>query len=390
MSVNNLAFEDAAALLNSLRAQSTGAAALTMVNEADFVSAATTALKGGLDPMMNAISQVLGRTIFSERPYNAKFGGIQLDKQRWGYVTRKLAISDKAFTSDQGFALVDGQAIDQYVVNKPNTLQVNFYGQNTFSKYYTTFKDQLECAFRSSEEFGNFVTMVTQNALDMIEQAREDTRRMTMTNFIGGKVTLGSGHVFKTLTQYAADTGITLTSVTVFDPANFNDFCKWLYAKIAILSELMSERTLLFQQQITGKEITRHTPKSEQQLYIYAPFLAEMSARVMGDTFHDELIRYDNVEAVNFWQTPNAPDEIDVTPVYLKTDGTLDSPGSSVQQSGIIGVLFDREAMGVCTMNESVDVTPFNAAGRYWNTYHSFVERYYNDFTEKGIVLLLE
>lgn len=389
MPVNNLSFEDAAALLNTLRAQANGASAMAMVDESQFVSVAQQTIKSGLDPMMNAISQVIGRTIFSERPYNAKFGGIQMDSQRWGYITRKLAISDKDFSTDQGFALVDGQAIDQYRVNKPNVLQLNFYGQNTFSKVYTTFKNQLESAFHSSSEFGQFVSMVTQNALDMIEQARENTRRMTITNFIGGKISAANG-VIHTITEYNAQTGASITAATVYDKANFDDFCKWLYARIATLSSMMEERTQLYQIQVTGKTLTRHTPKEYQMLYLYAPFLAGMSARVLGDTFHDELLRYANVEAVNFWQAANTPDSINVKPMVLQADGTVAEAAAAVEQAGILGVIFDRDALGVTTMDESVDVTPFNAAGRYWNTYHSFIERYYNDFTEKGVVLLLD
>ena len=389
MPVNNLSFEDAAALLNTLRAQANGSTAMAMVDESQFVSVAQQTIKSGLDPMMNAISQVIGRTIFSERPYNAKFGGIQMDSQRWGYITRKLAISDKDFSSDQGFTLVDGQAIDQYRVNKPNVLQLNFYGQNTYSKVYTTFKNQLESAFHSSGEFGQFVTMVTQNALDMIEQARENTRRMTIANFIGGKISATNG-VIHTISEYNAQTGASLTAATVYDKANFDDFCKWLYARIATLSSMMEERTQLYQIQVTGKTLTRHTPKEYQMLYLYAPFLAGMSARVLGDTFHDELLRYANVEAVNFWQAANTPDSINVKPMVLQADGTVAEAAVAVEQAGILGVIFDRDALGVTTMDESVDVTPFNAAGRYWNTYHSFIERYYNDFTEKGVVLLLD
>jgi hypothetical protein len=389
MSVNTMSFEDAAALLNSLRAQATGAGAIAMVTEGDFVSVAQATLQTGFDPMVNAISQVVGRTIFSERPYNARFGGLQMDAQRWGYITRKLAISDKPFTTDQGYALVDGQSIDQYTVNKPNVLQLNFYGQNTFSKYYTTFKEQLESAFHSSAEFGQFISLVTQNALDMIESARENTRRMTIGNFIAGKIA-GQNGVVHAITEYNADTQAGITAATVYDPANFGDFCKWLYARIAVLSSMMEERTNLFQIQVTGKEVTRHTPKAEQQLYVYAPFLAAMSARVLGDTFHKELLEYNYTEAVNFWQSAQTPDSINATPTYLKNDGTLVTPSAAVQQAGVIAVLMDRDAAGVTTMNESVDVTPFNASGRYWNTYHSFIERYYNDFTEKGVVVLLD
>lgn len=389
MSVNNLSFEQAATLLNALRKQATGQAAISMANEADFVSVATTTLAAGVDPIMNAISQLVGRTIFSVRPYRAKLGGIEVDSQRWGYITRKLSIADKDFTDDSGFSLIDGQAIDMYKVNKPNLLQVNFYGQNVFGKNYTIFRDQLNSAFTGSQQFGEFMTMVVQNCLDMIEQNREVVRRMTLANFMAGKIAASNG-IIHALTEYNQATGSSLTAVTVYAKENFDDFCKWLYSRISTLSNLMTERSTQYQIQITGKVITRHTPVQDQKVYLYAPFLAQMNARVLADTFNQDFLRYADVEAVNYWQSIQTPDTINVMPVYLQADGSLGSPQAAVNQAKIIGVIFDRDALGVTVMNEETSTTPYNSAGRYWNVFYHFIERYWNDFTEKGAVIILD
>lgn len=388
MSVNNLSFEQNAAILNALRKQATGEAPIAMANEADFVSVATTTLQQGVDPVMNAISQLVGRTIYTVRPYRPKFGGVEVDSQRWGYITRKLSISDKDFTNDSGFDLTDGQSVDMYKVNKPNVLQVNFYGQNIFSKYYTTFRDQLNSAFTGSQQFGEFISMVVQNTLDMIEQNREVVRRMTVANFIAGKISANNG-IIHALSEYNTATGSTLDATTVYAKENFDDFSKWLYARIATLSSMMTERSQLFQIQITGKEISRHTPVQDQRIYLYAPFMAQMDARVLADTFNYDFLRYADVEAVNYWQSILTPDAINVTPVYLQPAGTL-TTGAAVNQAKIIGVIFDRDALGVTIMNEETSTTPYNSAGRYWNTYYSFIQRYWNDFTEKGAVILLD
>ena len=388
MSVNTMSFEDASVILNNIRQQVTGETAIAPATTADFVSVATTLLQVGYDPVLNAITQMVSRTIFSIRPYNRKFGGLKMDEEQWGAIVRKLSIADKDFEKDVRFELVDGQSVDHYKVNKPNILQTNFYGQNVYEKMYTIFKDQLDNAFSGPSEFGRFMAMVVQNISDMIEQAHESIARMTIANFVGGKVTATNG-VVHLLTDYAADTGITLTDVTVYDPANFGDLCKWMFAKLATLTSLMTERSIEFQINVTGKEISRHTPYDMQKVYIYAPIMNSLKARVLADTFHPEFIDHADIESVNYWQSIQSPMKLDVTPSYMDVDGTIKTAAEQ-QIDNLVGVIFDRDALGYTTVNNWSATTPLNAKGGYWNTFHHFTERWYNDFTEKGIVLLLD
>lgn len=389
MSVNTMSFEDASAILNNIRKQVTGETnAIAPINTSEFVSVANTVLQAGYDPVINAITQMVSKTIFSIRPYNRKFGGIKMDSEQWGSIVRKLAIADKDFDQDIHFDLIDGQSIDMYKVNKPNILQTNFYGQNIYEKNYTIFKDQLDSAFTGPAQFGRFISMVVQNVNDMIEQCHESIARMTIGNFVGGKVA-ASNSVIHLITEYNADTGSSVTSTTVFAPANFGDFCKWMFARLATLTSLMTERSINFQMNITGKEINRHTPYSMQKVYIYAPIMNALKARVLADTFHPEFIDYSDIESVNFWQNIDDPMKLDVVPSYMDTDGTIVTAAEQ-QINKLVGVIFDRDALGFTTVNEWSATTPLNAKGGYWNTFHHFTERWYNDFTEKGIVLLLD
>ena len=390
MSVNTMSFEDASAILNNIRKQVTGETAIAPLTTADFVSVATTLLQAGYDPVLNAITQMVSRTIFSIRPYNRKFSGLKMDEETWGTIVRKLSIADKDFDSDVRFQLVDGQSIDHYEVNKPNILTTQFYGQNVFEKNYTIFKDQLDNAFSSPAEFGRFMSMVVQNVSDMIEQCHESIARMTIGNFVGGKVVASNG-VIHLLTEYNTETSINppLTATTVFLPQNFGDFMKWVFARVATLTSLMTERSQEFQINVTGKEISRHTPYDMQKVYMYAPILNEMKARVMSGAFHPEFIDFADVESVNYWQSIDTPMSLQVTPSYMKNDGTIDT-GTAQNITNLVGVIFDRDALGYTTASNWSATTPLNAKGGYWNTFHHFTERWYNDFTEKGIVLLLD
>lgn len=389
MSVNTMSFEDASAILNNIREQVTGESAIAPVNTSEFVSVATTLLQQGYDPVLNAITQMVSKTIFSIRPYNRKFGGIKMDSEQWGAIVRKLSIADKDFDEDVRFELVDGQSIDHYKVNKPNILQTNFYGQNVYEKNYTIFKDQLDNAFSGPAEFGRFMSMVVQNVSDMIEQAHESIARMTIGNFVGGKKLANNG-VIHLLTEYNEETGESLTAKTVYAPANFGNFIRWMYARVATLTSLMTERSVKFQINVTGKEINRHTPYEYQKVYLYAPMLNEMDARVLADTFHYNFLEYSDVEAVNYWQSIDSPMAINVTPSYMGSNGLIVTAEESQSITNLVGVIFDRDALGYTTVNNWSATTPLNAKGGYWNTFHHFTERWYNDFTEKGLVLLLD
>ena len=389
MSVNQMKFEQAASLLNDLREQVTGQTAIAPANTSEFVSVGTTLLQMGYDPLLGAITQMIGRTIFSNRPYRRKFEGLGVDSQKWGSITRKLAIVDKDFEDAVRFDLVDGQAVDMFKVNKPVVLQLNFYGQNVFDKGHTIFKDQLDNAFTSPDEFGRFMTMVTQNVADMIEQKFEIICRAIIANFIGGKVAANNG-VIHLLTEYNTETGLNLTATTVYAPANFKDFIKWMYARVATITSLMTERSNLFQIQVTGKPVTRHTPLSMQKVYLYAPLLNQMNARVLADAYHEDFLEYSDVEAVNYWQSINDPMKINVQATYLAPTGQLVTQEDPAVVDKIAGVIFDEEAMGYTTVHNWSATTPFNVKGGYWNTNHAWTNKWWVDFSEKGVVLLLD
>lgn len=389
MSVNNMSFEQAATLLNAIQNQVTGTTNVTATNVDEFISVAQKTIAAGYDPVLNAITQVVGRTIFSIRPYSSKLRSLIMDEQKWGAITRKLSISDQAWEDSQEFNLTDGQSVDMYEVKKPNLLQMNYYGAMVFQRHYTIFKDQLDNAFRGPDEFGRFMTMVTQNCLDIIEQSHESIARLTIGNFVTGKIAANNG-VIHLITEYNAETGESVTATTVFYKDNIGPFTKWLFARIDDLTNMMTQRTGLYQIQVTGNEINRHSPLTKQKVYMYSKMLAEINARVKADTYHDTYLELSDVVSIPYWQGTDSRMEINMLPTYLQSDGTLTQPQTAVQEQNVLGVIFDEEAMGQVIINQWQASTPFNAAGGYWNMYYHYTERWFNDFTEKGLVLVLD
>ena len=402
MASNELSFNQIATLLNSINAQATGTTAITPTDTHSFVTQAQATLKAGYDPVLGAISQVLSRTIFSIRPYSAKFKGMMVSPQRYGNHTRKLNVGDKAYTDDDRSQLVDGQSIDQQTVNKPNLLQTNFYGENVFQDSYTIFKDQLDVAFSGPDEFAQFMAMITGNISDKLEQSRENLSRALLANYIGAKlVTAGNNiesadSVVHLLTEYNTLTGLEtpLTTYTVYQPENYGPFMKWVYSRIASLSALLTERLAKFHVNPTvsgtAKTILRHVPYERQRVYLFGPAQYQTEARVLADSFHDNYLKYADHETVNFWQSPNSPDVVQVHPNYMTATGEYGYTSQDIIQAGVFGVIMDEEVMGFTPVNQWQAPAPFNARGGYTTVWLHETQRHWTDMTESGIILLLD
>lgn len=376
-------------VLNSIAAQATGNAGLTATDTSTFVTVADVTLKSGYDNLCGAISQVLSRTIFSNRPYTRKFRSLETDRITFGNHVRKLAIADKAWESDERLPLTEGQSIDMYKVSKPSILQTNFYGQEVYQRHYTLFKDQLDVAFSSETEFARFIAMVVQNCSDIIEQAHESLSRSTVVNAIAGIIALNnSSQIVHLLTEYNTLTGLSLDAQSVYEPDNFKAFIQWAYARMATVSDLLTERSEIFHNNVSGKEIKRHTPKEMQRAYIYAPTRNMIDSMVYANTFNDRYLRGVEAESVSFWQSIKDPTKINVKCGY--TDNTGVPTSDTVTEDNIFALIFDREMMGMTVVNQWSAVTPFNAAGGYSNTYFHFTDRYYNDNFENAVLFLLD
>ena len=390
MSVNTMATEDVYALLNSLHSQATGKTSIAPTTPADFISMATTTLQAGTDSVYNALMQTIGRTIFSSRPYAAKFGGIQADANRWGGITRKVSIADRDAAAEMAYHPTDGTAVDPWVIRKSNVLETRYYGTDVYQDWYTTFQDQLINAFQGPDQLGSFVALQAQEMSNKWEQYREELVRQNLSNFIAAKISLNNS-VYHLLTEYNQLTQQSLTAADVYKDPDMAPFFRWVRARINQIARQMTERSTKFQVNITGKEISRHTPLDRQKMYLSADALDIIDAMVNTVTFHDEPLAYADVEAVSYWQSINAPTSINTTPVYLDaTTGQVATAAAAVNETDVFGVIFDEDAIVYNLRDWIMTNTPLNARGLYWNTFLTVNIQLCQDLTEKGAVLLLD
>ena len=403
MSVNTLTFEQCSTVLNSLVQQATGRQSV-ISTEADFISVAQTALSLGNDVIMNTLSNVLARTIFAIRPYSATMKGLEKSLPQWGAYMRKFNIVASDWKDDDAYdypvtydatetenPMGNGLSVDPWIINKREFIQTNFLGQSVFEDHYTVFEDQLETAFRNSEEFGQFISMITTDMSNKIELAKENLSRGLVSNFIGGLLAENNGsRVVHLLTEYNSLTGGSYDAQSIMLPANYPAFMKWVYGRIAGIASLFKEMSVRYQTTLNSKPVPRHTPYNKQKMYMLGQDRYQMDARVLADTFHDNYLKYADVETINFWQGIETPDKIIVKPTYTNTSGVVTTAGSAITKTGVFALLFDEDAMGWSMVHERVLPTPVNPRGLYRNMWYHMRLRCFSDNTEKGVVFLLD
>ena len=400
---NSLTIDQAVTVLNSIVSQAQGGASLTATDLTDFVSVAQSALLAGYDPVLGAISQVLDKTIFSIRPYYAKFKAMEKTNSEYGAWTRKINYCDRPFVQDDGFNLTDGTSLDPWLIRHPDVIQLNIYGQEVLEDYITRTEEQLKLAFRGPNEFGEFFAGALQNISDKHEQKNEAVARANLMNAIGAITTCGgTEQIVHLLTEYntilTAAGKTALTNVTVYDPDNYPAFMKWAYSRIQSVRDFLTERSIMFHCNVpnASKYIQRHTPYNRQILYMYAPELRQMEARVLSAAFNEGYLKYKDIELVNYWQAIDTPTDVEVIPVGIDGDGAVyvqeTTPGTpdTITVNNVFALLVDDDSMGYTRYSDGMYATPINARGRYTNLWYHMRWQSFVDLTENMVLFTLD
>lgn len=397
MSVNTMSFEQAATVLTSLVQQATGSTALTVTSLADYISVGQQLLRTGYDPLNIGISQLVSKTIFAYRPFSGALSSLDRDSNEWGAITRKVNAIQQPVEDDGTYNLTDGShTTDMFDVRKPKLWQSNFYGYDIWTDHVSVTRQQLKNAVQNPAEMGRLLDLILGTKSNEMEMSRVAFRRATIANMIGALYALNNPvQVRHLLTEYNTATGLTtpLTVQTVKQPENYGPFFRWAYAQIAKASDMIRNPNGIYHLNPSAGTILRHTPKEDQRLYIYSGALHDVDAQVLATTFNPDRVDKQLpavTESVDFFQAAGTPDAVNVIPAYI--DATGQQPASPTAQNveNIFALLCDRDAIGVNFYQQSVEVSPYEAAGQYYNYWYHDAHRYYCDVTENAVLFLLD
>lgn len=360
-------------IVNSVNKQTMGLTDLTVVDEQGLISLGQTVLttNGLADTWLNSLAQRIGRTIISFREYKSKYSDMVLDSMQWGNIVQKIKVSMPEATEDESYSLVDGESVDMYKVANPKVKQTFFTSETPYQFYVTVKRNQLEEAFTSEGAMNGFIGAIYGEVQNAIELSLESLARNCINNFIGEK--FKSQKTINLLAMYNTETGKTLTVNTCLHDKEFLAYC---VSRINLYSKYMENMSTEYND---GTQ-TRHTPKSLQHLRVLEDFESRLETVVQYQAFRDNYVKLNNYHTTSFWQSIKKPNEINVN---------LASDGKPAHYTGIVAVLYDRDALGLYKKDSWNSTTPFNSAGGYYNTYYHHKELYFNDLSENFIVFVI-
>ena len=412
---------DIHSLLNDIVAQTTGEGAISAITTDDFISVGETGTPRQYENTLNALTQVIGRMIVATRPYNGKLRIIDAsDEGPYTQLRRKISYYAKpseasGYWNTQLYTnLADGfdngtnpsggtpqSTGSMWVQNPGMPLEMDFYSHNTWDDTLTTYLNQLKVAFRDQGEFARFIDgIITEKAND-IESQREAYRRMTLLSYMAGLYDVDAvgttGQAINLTAAYNTKFGTSKLTQDLLT-TDFKEFLEFLVSTIKQLSNMMEYRTVSNHWSVpktvggTTYHILRHTPKDRQKLILYRPLLIDAESRIFPEIFNPNFLNIANYEGVDFWQSEQTPMEINVTPSIPDVAGTnsgLQTTGSAVNLTKVIGVIYDEDAVWDSNIFDDSLTSPIEAKKGYYNTIWHINHGSYVDFTEKGILLYM-
>lgn len=402
---NSLTPIDVYAIVNGMAEEMYGAqASLQAVDTSTFVTVGERMLRTGYTNTLNALSNVIGRTIVAARPYRGRFAIIAKIPQEWGGIERKISFyatknePTESFNTDiNSTQLVDGGSVDPWTISKDYPLEMNFCGIKTLQKSYTTWINQLKLAFSSETAFSEFVSGRLVNIANDIQVSVDAQNRLQVLNAIGATLNVGNTRQAVNMTvEFNTFYNTSYTTAQLLS-TYFTEFMEFFVMRVQGDMELAREYNELFhifpaRNDDGGNALTllRHTPPEMRRLILYMPILRQAEKTVFPALFNDSYLKLENFEGVEYWQNPNDPMAIDVTPNQLDVLTGQAATGNQVQKENILGIFFDRDALATSVKFEDVYSTGVNARGKYINTVYSWGYLHKLDQTENMIVYYME
>lgn len=380
-------------IVNEVASQAMGTKAIAVVDNAGLIALGNTVLGSDAtkNNFINALTDRIGRTIVSFRAYHSHFPDFERDSIEWGNILQKLKVGMPDAEADESYDLTDGTSVDQYKVNKPKTNQLLFTNESPWQTHITVHLDALEKAFVSSDAMGAFISGMFGEVQNRIELAMEELSMTCVNNFMAEVISREEdrpNRVINLVTLYKEATGVDHTT----EPLNALDdenFLKFVVRKINTISstfeymtrEVYNDTDFGSPGALTSGVYTRHTPKSEQRMMLFIDMVNALKTNINSKAFNMEQVAIDiPFKTVPFWQSLQTPSDIKIKPSSGK---------AAVNKSLVMGILYDREAMGTFKKKYKSLTSPVNAAGQYYNVFYHMITMYYNDLTENAVVFLL-
>lgn len=330
-----------------------------------------------LDNYVRSLVDHIGKMVFVNRAYSGTAPSLLMDSWEYGSILEKVTYDGlPEATENESWTLQDGEEYNPNIFTQPQVSAKFFDKRVTFEVPMSFAERQVKSAFSSAAQLNAFFSMIY-NAIEKSMTVKIDGLvERTINNVIGetlGDVNAGVRSI-NLLAGYNTQYGTSLTAEQAILTPEFIRYASYMFK---LYSDRLVKISKLFN--AGGKE--RFTPKDMQKIIMLSEFKTAADVYLQSDTFHNELTKLPSADEVPYWQgSGTGYDFKSTSAINIKTAG-----GKTVNQAGILGVIFDRDCAGVSNLNRRV-TTDWNAKGEFWNNWYKFDAGYFNDFNENAIV----
>lgn len=357
--------------------------------------------QNALDNYVKSLVNHIGKVIFVNRPYAGKVPSVLMDAWEFGSVLEKISADVPQAEENDTWNLEDGQTYDQDVFHKPTVSAKFFNSKVTFEVPVSITERQVKESFSNAAQLNGFISMIYA-AVEKSMTIKADALIMRTINNMIAETVLADAKAFgatveggmtganlsnastarcvNLLKLYNDKTGAT-TKLTAAKAITDPDFIRFASYVMGTYADRLQSISTVFN--VGGKE--RFTPKDMLHVVLLSDFAKAAQTYLYSDTFNRGDVLLPQAETVPFWQGSGKNYEFASTGnINIKETG-----GNAVKISGVLGVMFDRDALGVCNLDRRV-TTNYNAKAEFFNNYYKFDAGYFNDTNENFVVFFIE
>lgn len=348
--------------------------------------------QNAIDNYVKSLVNHIGKVVFVNRPYSGKVPSVLMDAWEFGSVMEKISADIPQAEENESWKLTDGTEYKQDIFHKPTVTAKFFNSKVTFEVPVSITERQVKESFSSAAQLNGFLSMIY-NAVDKSMTIKTDALIMrTINNMIaetldadkkafgGASVDYSSASTVRCvnlLKLYNTAKNAQLTAATAILDPNFIRFAAY---QMGLYADRLGSISTLFN--VGGKE--RFTPKDALHTVLLSDFAKAAQAYLYADTYHNEQVLLPKAETVPSWQATGKDYAFaNVSKIDVKS-----SSGKTISIGGVLGVMFDRDALGVTNSDKRV-TTNYNAKAEFFNNYYKFDAAYFNDTNENFVVFFI-
>lgn len=358
--------------------------------------------QNAVDNYVRSLVNHIGKVIFVNRPYAGKVPSVLMDAWEFGSVLEKISADVPEAEENDTWNLTNGRSYDQDVFHKPTVTAKFFNSKVTFEVAVSITERQVKESFSNAAQLNGFISMIYA-AVEKSMTIRADALIMRTINNMIAETVLADAQAFGVTAAGAdlstADLSIASTArcvnllklyndktdastkLTAAKAITDPDFIRFASYVMGTYADRLQSISTLFN--VGGKE--RFTPKDMLHVVLLSDFAKAAQTYLYSDTFNRGDVLLPQAETVPFWQGSGQNYEFAST----GTINIKESGGRAVEISGVLGVMFDRDALGVCNLDRRV-TTNYNAKAEFFNNYYKFDAGYFNDTNENFVVFFIK